>query len=102
MESGSGFGDPRVAAEGAAALQAGFDFVEFFFGEGLIDVLRPVAGDVQGPGGKQIVYFAVVIEAGVEAAVGPELGAASEVGGEGIALDVAAESQEVLVALDGE
>ena len=62
---------PGVAAERAAALEAGLDALEFFFGERPIDELEPVAGDCDRPVGEKRLKLGIAAEPDVETAVGP-------------------------------
>lgn len=71
MEARGGGEGPGVAAEGAAALEADLDALRFLFGERLIDVMGPVAGDWDWPGGEEILEFGIAGGADGEAGVGP-------------------------------
>src|SRR4051794_31980383 len=89
VKGGSGFGDPGVGAEGAAAFHTHLNAVDLALGEGLIDVAGPIGGELQRPGREKSAEFFIAAFADVEAGIRPELGAADKVGINGIALDVA-------------
>ena len=110
-EAVDGAGEPGVVAERAAAGLAGVEAVEFLGGQGGVDGAGPVVGAGDGPViGEDAAEVREAFRggrggrggAGVEAGPGPVLGAAAEVGGEGVALDVAAGGEEVVVTLDRE
>jgi len=111
VEAGGGLAGPGVGAQGLSALQAEAHALEFFFGHGAVDVFDPVGGALDGPLGQQCAEavglgrgrgrWRGVRGAGVEACVGPLFGAVAEAGGEGVALDVATEGEEIVVAFDG-
>src|SRR2546423_504858 len=50
FEGGGSFDGPGVGAEGAAALEAGLDLLNFPLGHGLIYMVDPIGGQVEGPG----------------------------------------------------
>ena len=102
VEASGGGANPGIIAEGSAAVEAELEALDLLFGEGLIDVVKPVAGDVQWPGGEKGVEIGVVGGSDGEGAEWPVLGTADEIGSEGVAFDVAAEGEKMFVPLDGE
>src|SRR5450432_17948 len=68
----------------------------------MVDQLGPVSRAVYGPFGEEGFLLRGSVEACPEAGPGPLLGVPDHFGGQGIAFDVSAEGQEVIVLLDGE
>jgi hypothetical protein len=100
MQARGGGEHPGIAAKGSAALKAGLDALELLVGKGLIDMCGPIAWDLDWPFRKDFMNRGIAEEPMVEAAVGPGLSAADEVGGKGISFDIAEECQEMFIALN--
>ena len=94
---------PAGIAEGAPAIDAGSQGVEFGGGFGTVDPGGPVAAETKGPvlRGRKPGWRGLG-HAIVEAAPFPVLGAFDEIGAQRVALDVSGDREKVFVVLDRE
>lgn len=93
---------PIVGAVGPAAGGGGADGVQFGLGLGAVDGAGPVGRAVDRPVVEQVGGDVGAGGAAGERAPRPVGRAGDEVGAEGVALDVAADAEEVVVEFDGE